>query len=111
MPRDPHIIREQATEAEFQAAVVQSAKLRGWWAYHTHDSRRSEAGFPDLVLLRGVHGRGHRYGRCIVAELKVRGRQATPEQRHVLWLFGQVPNIEVHHWTPRDWDAIERTLA
>src|SRR5688572_19177552 len=40
------------TERAFQAQVVKYARLMGWTAYHTHDSRRSQAGFPDLVLVR-----------------------------------------------------------
>lgn len=40
------------SEKQFQAAVVQLARLHRWRCYHTHDSRRSESGFPDLVLIR-----------------------------------------------------------
>ena len=40
------------TEKKFQAAVLQIANMYGWLAYHTHDSRRSAPGFPDLVLVR-----------------------------------------------------------
>ena len=32
--------------------VVKLAKLMGWVYYHTYDSRRSEPGFPDLVLVK-----------------------------------------------------------
>lgn len=47
-----HAMRASAmTEAQLQAAVVASAKRRGWLVYHTHDSRRSEAGYPDLHLI------------------------------------------------------------
>lgn len=41
------------TEKQFQSHIVQFAKMRGWLVYHTYDSRRSEPGFPDLVLVRG----------------------------------------------------------
>ena len=41
------------TEKDFQGRVVQFAKLLGWLCYHTYDSRRSEPGFPDLVLVKG----------------------------------------------------------
>ena len=41
------------TEAQFQEAVVQLARLTGWLVYHTFDSRRSQAGYPDLTLLKG----------------------------------------------------------
>lgn len=50
------------SERDFQAQVVQLAQLHGWLAYHTFDSRRSAAGFPDLVLVRGPE--------LIFAELK-----------------------------------------
>lgn len=40
------------TEAQFQAAVVQLASLHSWVSYHTHDSRRSDPGWPDVVFCR-----------------------------------------------------------
>ena len=40
------------TEADFQATVIEMARALGWRVYHTHDSRRSNPGFPDLVLVR-----------------------------------------------------------
>ena len=40
------------TEKDFQAKVIQAAKLFGWHVYHTFYSHRSEPGFPDLVLVK-----------------------------------------------------------
>jgi hypothetical protein len=40
------------SEAALQALVVGVAQLYGWAHYHTHDSRRSDEGWPDLVLCR-----------------------------------------------------------
>ena len=49
-------------ERELLAAVIDLARLRRWLCYHTHDSRHSAAGFPDLLLVRGR--------RLMAAELK-----------------------------------------
>lgn len=79
-------------------------------AYHTHDSRRSQPGFPDLVL---VHPREQR---IIFAELKRDGEYPKTEQR--LWLAGlscvasAVPEaVEVHVWRPKDWESIVERLG
>lgn len=39
------------SEKDLQSTLVQAAGLTGWLVYHTHDSRRSAPGFPDLVLV------------------------------------------------------------
>lgn len=69
------------SEAEFQESVLALAKLLGWeLRYHTHDSRRSERGFPDLVLCRP------RDGRLLIVELKSGTGKVSEEQR--AWLEG-----------------------
>ena len=60
------------TEKQFQSHIVQYAKMRGWLVYHTHDSRRSEPGFPDLVLVRG---------RVLFRELKTDKGRTSPAQK------------------------------
>ena len=40
------------TETQFQNKVISLAKQLGWLCYHTYDSRRSQAGMPDLLLIR-----------------------------------------------------------
>ena len=62
------------TEKQFQSQVVRIAKVFGWMAYHTYDSRRSEPGFPDLVLVRE---------RVMFRELKTEKGRLTPAQK--LW--------------------------
>lgn len=59
------------TEREFQQTVVDMARLLGWKVYHTHDSRRSEPGFPDLCLVRD---------RIVWLELKTESGRVSPEQ-------------------------------
>lgn len=96
------------TEAQFQAAVLDLARLRKWIYYHTYDSRHSPAGFPDLVLVRAT--------RIVFAELKTnRGRVSVAQS---VWLRAlQVLEattagaVSVHVWRPADWGTIERILA
>ena len=92
------------TEKQLQTVIIQLAELLGWLVYHTHDSRRSQAGFPDLVLVRG--------NRIIFAELKSEKGRTRPEQ--VKWLTalaGATP--EVYTWRPAQWHdgTIERCLG
>ena len=91
------------TEKELQAAVVQLAKLLGWKVYHTYDSRRSEPGFPDLMMLRGE---------CALAvELKSAKGKVTPAQLAWLNAFYDT-GVGVRVWRPADWMSglIERVL-
>lgn len=106
-------LKVQATEKQFQAALLEYARIRGWLCYHTYDSRRSAAGFPDLVLVRG--------GDIIFAELKSKGGKVSPAQKHWLdtlaeaaFLINRVkdqsPGVEVVVWRPNNWPDIEETL-
>lgn len=89
------------TEKQFQSQVVQLAKLCGWWVYHTFDSRRSEHGFPDLVMVRRKT--------LIFAELKSESGKLTKEQIDVLGkLEASHPHVFV--WRPSDWQEIERII-
>jgi len=94
------------TEGAFLATVTELATLAGWLVYHTYDSRRSQAGFPDLVLARA--------DTLIFAELKTDKGRIRPSQRAWLDRLGaiatQQPNIEVYLWRPKDWPGIERIL-
>ena len=49
----PAALDRNATEAELLAAVVAAARIGGWLIYRTTDTRGSDPGFPDLVLVRG----------------------------------------------------------
>jgi hypothetical protein len=89
------------TEKEFQRQVVQLARLLGWMAYHTYDSRRSTPGFPDLVLVKPP--------KVIFAELKVGRRRPTVPQ--LVWLQSLASSgQDVRLWRPTDWPEIERLL-
>ena len=83
--------------------VEEYARLRGWLVYHTRDSRRSEPGFPDLVLIRRR--------RIIFAELKTdRGRLTGSQKQWLGNLLGLGDPVEVYLWRPREWPDVERHL-
>ena len=93
-------------EGDFLATVTELATLTGWLVYHTYDSRRSQAGFPDLVLARA--------DRLIFAELKTDKGRIRPAQIEWLDRLGAVassqPGISVYLWRPKDWAGIEKIL-
>jgi len=91
------------TEAEFQAQVRDRALRCGWLYYHTHDSRRSDAGFPDTILIKN--------GMLIAAECKVEGRKATLEQIEWLKAFDSVRVTRSYIWRPEHLDEITTLLG
>lgn len=88
-------------EKQVQAAIVDIARLLHWRVYHTFDSRKSDAGFPDLVLVRD---------RVIYAEVKRAGEKPRPSQ--VDWLNAlRSAGAEVYVWTEADYDEIAFILS
>lgn len=81
-------------EREFQAAVVKVARLLGCIVYHTHDSRRSAKGFPDLVIV-GSHGH-------LFRELKTDEGRVSPEQSEWIARLAKA-GADVAVWRPADW--------
>lgn len=89
-------------ERRWQAQVEEVAARYGWLTYHTHDSRRSDPGFPDLVAVKG--------GRLVFAELKAPGRYPTEEQRE--WLRAlDAAGQEVTVWWPKDLPEVLRVFG
>ncbi|VTT96529.1 vrr-nuc domain-containing protein : VRR-NUC domain-containing protein OS=Cellvibrio gilvus (strain ATCC 13127 / NRRL B-14078) GN=Celgi_1314 PE=4 SV=1: VRR_NUC [Gemmataceae bacterium] len=90
------------SEKEWMAQVLQLADLLGWLCYHTHDSRRSREGFPDLVLAKA--GR-----RTIFAELKTETGATTPAQDR--WIATlRAAGDRVFVWRPADLLEVAQTL-
>ena len=88
------------TEDGFQQWAIEQAQWRGWMVYHTHDSRRSEPGFPDLVLVRE---------RVLFRECKTDTGSLTPEQSQ--WLDRLVKaGADASVWRPADRRSIEKEL-
>lgn len=107
------------TEEQLQAAIIDAARALGWLVYHTRDSRRSAAGFPDLVLV----DRGRASApRLIFAELKSETGKLSDDQ--LAWgsalasvaaiAVGLGPSdvrpelpalVSYYVWRPADWRA------
>lgn len=104
----------EPTEAEFQRAVLQLAKLRGWRVAHFRGVRvqrangsvhhvtpqQGDAGFPDLILVRK--------GVILVRELKRWSRRNKFETGQQEWIaeLGEHGGV----WTDRDWERIQHEL-
>lgn len=84
------------SEAQFQQQVIDLAKLHGYTLiYHTHDSRRSQPGFPDLVLI------SEQRGRALFRELKTETGRVSPPQ--FSWISGMLlAKLNVGVWRPSD---------
>ena len=92
---------EDEPEKEFMARVVALAKANGWLCYHTHYSRKSEKGFPDLVLVRD---------RVIFAELKSAEGRLSEEQGEWVAALGRA-GARVAVWRPCHWPQVEAVLG
>ena len=117
-------------EAEFQAHVIHVARQMGWgitasaWlrqteeataygiealpldglVFHPRFSVGSEAGWPDLVLVR------RRDKRVLFRELKADKGRVSPRQAAVLELLRAV-GLDAGVWRPSDEDRIQGELA
>lgn len=81
------------TERSFQASVIEICKLLSIAWYHTHDSRRSNRGWPDLAMV-GKRG-------FITRELKTASGRLTTEQQY--WgLMLRAAGVSWDVWRPAD---------
>lgn len=90
------------SEADLLETIRHAAQLGGWLMYHTHDSRRSQAGFPDLVLVRGRE--------AIFAELKTDRGVLRSEQRMWLGALGRA-GLRAEVWRPAHLDHVLAELV
>lgn len=92
------------TEAEWQRQVSEWATRAGWRIYHTADSRRSHAGFPDLVLVKPGFP-------VVFAELKTVTGRISPMQRVWIDELGQTSGqAVVCLWRPTDEAGVKAVL-
>lgn len=102
---------EHISEKALMQAVIDLARLLQYDLYHTHDSRRSAPGFPDL-LMASKRGRIGQPNRLIVAELKTERGRLSPQQAEWLKLF-EACGVPAYVLRPSDWISgrIERILT
>ena len=103
----------ELTEAEFQKAVIQLAKLHGWRIMHTQPAQirpgkwitpnTGDQGFPDLVI-------SHPYSGTIFIELKT-DRGIVSENQWDWFNSLQDSGMEVYIWRPKDLEKISARLA
>jgi len=91
------------SEKAFMDTILQAAEIYGWWTYHTHDSRRSTAGFPDLVLVKPPH--------VLFLEVKRENGRLTVAQADVLALLWGCNEVQAAVVRPSDWEQIVEWLA
>lgn len=83
------------SEEQLQDHVCQLLDAGGWTWHHETDSRRSKAGFPDLVMLHP------RWGVLLWRELKSEKGRVRPDQQR--WLDDLVTSgQDASVWRPRD---------
>ena len=93
---------DNALERDFQAEVLRLARMAGWRCYHTHDSRRSAPGFPDVVFVKNK--------RVIFAELKTERGKPTVAQMEWIQALDNCETVATV-WRPSDLEQIEYELT
>lgn len=84
-------------ERDWQRRITDSCDYLGLTYHHETDSRRSRAGFPDLVIVGP--------GGVVFAELKAERGRVRPQQQE--WIVAlKEAGAEVHIWRPSDWNAV-----
>lgn len=101
-PFTPEMARGMS-EATLQGHILHTAAALGWLCYHTHDSRRSQPGFPDLTLVHPIRRR------LIFAELKKENGRQTPEQHKWEDALRAAGHGEFYLWRPSHWLSCEIT--
>lgn len=99
-------------EAQFQATVIQLAKVNHWMVFHPAKMQGRDGvwrtalsgnkGFPDLVLAHKERG-------LIMAELKSETGKVSFDQQ--MWMTNLASWAECYIWRPKDLDAIAERLS
>jgi VRR-NUC domain len=88
-------------EADFQEHCEWVARGYGWTVHHNADSRRSDAGLPDLVMLSPVRPDGG----VTLALVELKSAKGKPSDIQELWLLklAQVDTLVTGWIRPAQW--------
>ena len=100
----------RVTEKQWQAQVIQLARMFGWFVFWTWNSRHSPAGEPDLRLLRVDIKPAKHVGRYVLAELKTDTGKLSEAQQDVANKLWCCDGIEFYIWRPKDIEEVIRVL-
>jgi hypothetical protein len=92
------------TERHFLDRLRRLVQQHGFLCYHTYDSRRSEEGFPDLLLAKPGWP-------LVAAELKTNTGKLTLAQQQWLAVLARTEKPQAYVWRPRDWAALLAVLG
>lgn len=98
------VTAQRMGEKELLQNILDCARALGYLAYHTHNSRRSEPGFPDIIAVG--------YDRLLAIECKREKEHPTLAQQNWLDELAHVPGVECYVIRPSDWlsGEVERIL-
>lgn len=97
------MLSDRLSEREFQGQVLELARLYGWMAYHTYDSRKSAPGFPDLILAKD--------GNVLALELKSATGRLTEAQQEWLDALTDARIVFAGEVRPDDLDSIAQMMS
>jgi hypothetical protein len=89
-------------EKGYMQQIIDLARSTGWLVFHTFDARRSEPGFPDLVMVRGAQ--------LIFLEVKATKTTTSLEQKEWMGRLRQVKYVHADVARPGDWPDLEAAL-
>ena len=92
---------QKISEADFQQMVTDYCDWLGLRWHHETDSRRTRAGFPDLVIV----GKGGIY----FLELKSQKGKISPDQKAWIYDLHQA-GVQASVARPSDWERLQDVL-
>ena len=90
------------SEKEFMVTLIADARANGWRVFHDLDSRRNEAGFPDILMTNGRF--------VYFVELKAKKGRVTKAQQKWLDDLDSSAFHAVRVWRPSDWPEFIKVI-